>query len=211
MRIGSDEDKGFKFDEKCELTKGIQQELINLKTKQRERKNVNMKNRKMNNKGFSLVELIIVIAIMAVLVGVLAPAYLRYVEKSRKSADVQAIDAVMSAMEAAAIDPSLNMADGDTMVVTLKNTGVTSEAKRTDTVLTNVKDELELTIGTSYKLKSSAWDTIAITGEVSGGKVLYSYTAKLGTNEVKNSLKKYAPDLDAALSTKPANPANPTS
>lgn len=37
-----------------------------------------------NNKGFSLVELIVVVAIMAVLVGVLAPAYLRYVEKARR-------------------------------------------------------------------------------------------------------------------------------
>ena len=36
-----------------------------------------MKNeKKMNNKGFSLVELIIVIAIMAVLIAVLAPQYM---------------------------------------------------------------------------------------------------------------------------------------
>ena len=35
------------------------------------------------NKGFRLIELIVVVAIMAVLVGVLAPAYLRYVEKTR--------------------------------------------------------------------------------------------------------------------------------
>ena len=39
---------------------------------------------KRGNKGFSLIELIVVVAIMAVLVGVLAPAYLRYVEKTRK-------------------------------------------------------------------------------------------------------------------------------
>ena len=36
--------------------------------------------KKNNNKGFSLVELIVVIAIMAVLMVVLAPAMLRYVE-----------------------------------------------------------------------------------------------------------------------------------
>lgn len=40
--------------------------------------------KKQNNKGFSLVELIVVVAIMAVLVGVLAPAYLQYVEKARE-------------------------------------------------------------------------------------------------------------------------------
>ena len=39
---------------------------------------------KQKNKGFSLIELIVVVAIMAVLVGVLAPAYLRYVEKARR-------------------------------------------------------------------------------------------------------------------------------
>ena len=45
--------------------------------------------KKVNNKGFSLVELIIVIAIMAVLVGVLAPTYLGYVEKSKYRTDLQ--------------------------------------------------------------------------------------------------------------------------
>ena len=38
---------------------------------------------KKDNQGFSLVELIIVIAMMAVLVGLLAPTFLQYVEKAR--------------------------------------------------------------------------------------------------------------------------------
>lgn len=44
--------------------------------------------KEMNNKGFSLVELIIVIAIMAVLMGILAPQYLKYVRQSKVSTDI---------------------------------------------------------------------------------------------------------------------------
>lgn len=47
---------------------------------------------RLSDKGFSLIELIVVIAIMAVLVGILAPQFMRYVEKSRESADVQNFD-----------------------------------------------------------------------------------------------------------------------
>lgn len=44
--------------------------------------------KELGNKGFSLVEIIIVIAIMAVLVGLLAPQYLKYVDNSRISTDI---------------------------------------------------------------------------------------------------------------------------
>ncbi len=54
--------------------------------------------KKMNNKGFSLVELIIVIAIMAVLIGVLAPVYLKHVEDSKKSADLQNAQQIATAL-----------------------------------------------------------------------------------------------------------------
>lgn len=57
--------------------------------------------KEMNNKGFSLVELIIVIAIMAVLVGVLAPQFLKYVESSRVQKDETAMGEVLNATKIA--------------------------------------------------------------------------------------------------------------
>lgn len=47
-----------------------------------------MKNLKNNNKGFSLVELIVVIAIMVVLAVALAPVFTKFVGDSRRATDV---------------------------------------------------------------------------------------------------------------------------
>ena len=60
-----------------------------------------------NNKGFSLVELIIVIAIMAILVGVMAPQLIKYIEKTNVSSDTQLCDTVKSAVTTAVMDPSV--------------------------------------------------------------------------------------------------------
>jgi prepilin-type N-terminal cleavage/methylation domain-containing protein len=54
--------------------------------------------RKNENKGFSLVELIVVIAIMAVLTSVLAPSLLAYVERSRAQKDDSAMSEVVNAI-----------------------------------------------------------------------------------------------------------------
>ena len=40
------------------------------------------------NKGFTLIELIVVVSILAVLVGLLAPVYSKYIERSRESVDL---------------------------------------------------------------------------------------------------------------------------
>ena len=55
----------------------------------------------MKNKGFSLVELIIVIAIMAILAAAIAPALIRYIDKSRRADDVTAAGTVESSVSAA--------------------------------------------------------------------------------------------------------------
>ncbi len=60
-----------------------------------------------NNKGFSLVELIIVIAIMAILVGVMAPQLIKYIEKANVSADTQVCDSVRTAVQTTIMDPAI--------------------------------------------------------------------------------------------------------
>lgn len=63
---------------------------------------------KNDNKGFSLIELIVVIAIMAILVGALAPQLIKYIEKSRVAADQQALGAVYTAVQTAVADPTVD-------------------------------------------------------------------------------------------------------
>ena len=78
-----------------------------------------LKEKKLNNKGFSLVELIIVIAIMAVLIGVLAPQYLRYVERSRVSTDRDNVTAIVSAIQVhgADVNATNQLTDGLTLSI----------------------------------------------------------------------------------------------
>ena len=60
-----------------------------------------------NNQGFSLVELIIVIAIMAVLVGILTPQYLRYLNHSKVASDIYDAERCARKIGASIADNSL--------------------------------------------------------------------------------------------------------
>ena len=65
--------------------------------------------RENSQKGFSLIELIIVIAIMAVLVAVLAPQFLKYVERARNATDIANATEIVEALQVYATDPDADL------------------------------------------------------------------------------------------------------
>jgi len=100
------------------------------------------------NKGFSLVELIIVIAIMAILVGVIAPQLIRYIEKANISADVTTLDSIRSALTYAASDPEF--ATSTETLPTATNYG----ALGTGTIFGKIATKTVDTSGVKFKSKS---------------------------------------------------------
>lgn len=75
--------------------------------------------RKLNNKGFSLVELIVVVAIMVVLIGVTSATILNYMERSQYGKDMSSLDSIHTALKAYVGDPD-SVTPGNDEVVTLK-------------------------------------------------------------------------------------------
>ncbi len=136
--------------------------------------------KKMNNKGFSLVELIIVIAIMAILIAVLAPQYIKYVEKSRRSADLDNYQAIIDAVQSAYADEDYNasLTAGGTIVAT-KGSGVTTTVANLDTVL----QDLGVSLG-QIKTKSSAFGTATLTVSYTNGIVKITVNNSSLANEL---------------------------
>lgn len=154
--------------------------------------------KEMNNKGFSLVELIIVIAIMVILIAVLAPQYLRYVEKSRVASDQNTVVEYINAMQTVASDPEISLTAGSTtLYVEIKADGTIEVGADLKDVLTNY-GILDSTTLNSSKVQSTAY-------KGSGGKYTLVYDTPSSTATEKMWLVKASGsvDLSGAVVTTP--------
>lgn len=155
-----------------------------------------MKKEKMNDKGFSLVELIIVIAIMAVLVVVLAPQYLKYVERSRNSTDISNATAMVTACQVWAADPNAGedgtkaFVAGDEFSIDVTTAGAVNKgAAGTDGSVAagNALSQAAITIGDVKCKSKNTWKEYHIAGKVKDdGSIEFTYTP----SEFADAMKK---------------------
>lgn len=148
-----------------------------------------MKNEmKLNNKGFSLVELIVVIAIMAILVGVLAPSVLGQLDKAKQSKDKQAVDSIATAVSIAWADQDIT----DTKVTSFSFPTASTAADQTSSAVTTVNSTQYFSViynTVGYQkvfLESNAFksSTINVTVNETTGKVTVKLTGGAQTYEV---------------------------
>lgn len=120
-----------------------------------------MKKFKGNNRGFSLVELIIVVTIMSVLMIVLVPAMLRHVEKTRVTKDESAVAEVLKVTELALTDDKLyTEAGGVDITVTVKDDTELSVVCGTGAdpnAAGNLKADIQATIGDKIRFSSARY------------------------------------------------------
>ncbi|NCB73213.1 MAG: prepilin-type N-terminal cleavage/methylation domain-containing protein [Clostridia bacterium] len=126
---------------------------------------------KKNNKGFTLVELIVVIAIIGVLAAVLVPQYIQYVEKSRIGVDESYLSEIAHVAELTAA--SSEAVNGVACTITVVPAGTISVATTTPaTAGTTLKAELDRTFGSGSAFKSKTYkaetDGVTITLSTAG-------------------------------------------
>ncbi len=124
--------------------------------------------KRMDNKGFSLVELIIVIAIMAILIGIVGSQVIPYIEKSRISKDKDVVDTCYTAIQAAVAKEGV------------KNiTGVELGGLDSASGITGMDTEIQESIGNGIKTSADLTNKLG-SNAYKGGKVKFWFDASDG-------------------------------
>lgn len=147
---------------------------------------------KKDNNGFSLIELIIVIAIMVLLVGTMAPIMLRFVEKTRVSSDIQLADTVKTAVTTSILDVKVQQDEASQPYLELMDSTSGMAIDTNSSFLSSdslLRESLEATFGFPAdelitNLRSTHGDTNCIVTTTNGiVTVQFTCTDKNGTKD----------------------------
>ena len=147
---------------------------------------------KKNNKGFTLVELIVVLVILAILAAILVPTLLGYIDRARSEKDFSTAQTVRVAAQAA-IDQAYGdgkLADGSTpsggAALTISNMGGTfagAAADITSTEASKKYSKMAYTLSGVDSSKVTAFSFTYANGIITNGTVTISgHTYTLATD-----------------------------
>ncbi len=130
------------------------------------------------NKGFTMVELVVVIVIIAILVGVSVAGYSKYIGQAKINNDISNVHLILGVIQDAQVEPGVyeefcSKSVGFTYTITINNEGASIGDYTADSpFMKAINDQLQMTDGVSEAMKMQAvktyyaGDEYVITAEV---------------------------------------------